>query len=97
MLKASCETSSPLSFLHHGSCTEAEKKQKLRGKYSIMILIIFSSELLIHLTETIRNKTPNFIISSSLFLFYFEVYSIGILDIRLNKYNKSKIESMALF
>ena len=32
MLKASCEMKSPLSFLHHGACTEAELKTKLQGK-----------------------------------------------------------------
>ena len=32
MLKASCEMNSPLTFLHHGACTEAELKTKLQGK-----------------------------------------------------------------
>ena len=33
MLKASCEISTPLTFLHHGACTEAEEKTRLQGKH----------------------------------------------------------------
>ena len=35
MLKASCEMNSPLTFLHHGACTEAELKTKLEGNLTI--------------------------------------------------------------
>ena len=41
MLKASCEISSPLSFLHHGDCTEAEEKEKLQGENNTILPIIF--------------------------------------------------------
>ena len=33
MLKASCEMKSPLSFLHHGACTDAELQTKLQGEF----------------------------------------------------------------
>ena len=42
MLKASCEMKSPLSFLHHGACTDAELQTKLQGEFlsSFIALIL---------------------------------------------------------